>query len=118
MDQVREQLDKEFIYNIKLLKEDRIKLFLGENGKIIQQSNNRYLYSGGFMGNQFNSRLGKFRTKLAFQYSDQKLEYEGTVNTNSLPLARMGHLAFYEQGLENIVLFGGQKSGDKFKQTS
>ena len=35
-----------------------------------------------------------------------------------IKLARMGHLAFYDSKAKQVLLFGGQIAGDKFKQSS
>lgn len=30
----------------------------------------------------------------------------------------MGHLCFYDSKIDKVLLFGGQRSGDKYKQTN
>jgi hypothetical protein len=44
------QIKKEWIYNIKPSDENRVKLFAGEGGQMVQSDINSFLYIGGFMG--------------------------------------------------------------------
>ena len=57
--------------------------------------------------------MGHFKTM--YGMSDEcKLEY-ATNEEVGIKLARMGHLAFYDFKQQMMVLFGGQRSGDKYK---
>ena len=68
------------------------------------------------MGNQFNYRIGKFLMKYA---NDKSIEYSSNAETSNNSIARMGHLAFYDSYMDQILIFGGQRSGDKnIKQTN
>ena len=51
----------EYIYNINPDDENRVKLFVGEGGNLIQSDINSFVYLGGFMGTQFNFKVPKFR---------------------------------------------------------
>ena len=50
----------EFIYNISKVDDSRIKLLAGEGGRLLQIGTEKFIYQGGFMGNQFNFRIGNF----------------------------------------------------------
>jgi hypothetical protein len=50
LDEVVNQIKKEWIYNIKPSDENRVKLFAGEGGQMVQSDINSFLYIGGFMG--------------------------------------------------------------------
>ena len=69
------------------------------------------------MGSQFNYRIGSFKIVHGAPPDRCKLEY--TANAEVEPaLARMGHLAFCDHDSGRLILFGGSKSGDKYKQNA
>ena len=41
----------EFIYNISIVDDSRIKLLAGEGGRLLQIDPEKFIYQGGFMGN-------------------------------------------------------------------
>lgn len=107
------QVDVEYLYNISSVDDSRIKLLAGEGGSLLQTGIDSFIYQGGFMGNQFNFRLGLF--KFEYGHESTKILYDGNLDTNNIVCARMGHLAFYDSFMDQIVIFGGQRSGDKYK---
>jgi hypothetical protein len=107
-------MEAEYIFNITSIDDPRIKLIAGEAGKLIQVGSEHCLYQGGFMGNQFNFRIGIFKINYG---EDLSVSYSNNVDTNNVVVARMGHLAFFDSYLEQVIMFGGQRSGDKYKQT-
>ena len=52
-----------FYYKILKENEARLKLFLGESGKLCRISNNEALYTGGFTGMQLNNYVGIFNVQ-------------------------------------------------------
>ncbi len=67
------------------------------------------------MGNQFNYKIGKFKCIHAAAADDCKVRYQEFTDTKQILLARMGHLAFFDNNDQQMILFGGQRSGDKYK---
>ena len=67
------------------------------------------------MGNQFNFRIGNFKKTYG---SEDEIHYVSNHEKNTQQIARMGHLMFYDSFSEQILIFGGQRSGDKFKSTN
>lgn len=106
------------VYNQKYFNEDRIKIFLGEGGHLVKTGFNSAIYHGGFMGNQFNFRLGDFSLFHNPSIEEESLKYEGSRETNDITIARMGHVIFYDYNDQQFIIFGGQRSGDKYKQTN
>jgi len=67
------------------------------------------------MGNQFNFRLGDFSLFHGASVEEESLQYDGSRDTNDIAIARMGHMSFYDYTDQQFVIFGGQRSGDKYK---
>lgn len=109
------QDNAEFIYNISKVDDSRIKLLAGEGGRLLQIGTEKFIYQGGFMGNQFNFRIGNFNKNYG---SDESIQYLSNHESNTQQIARMGHSLFYDSFSEHILIFGGQRAGDKFKSTN
>lgn len=92
----------------------QIKLFMGEGGKLLQTRFNQFVYQGGFMGNAFNDRVGKFRLILTAQEkNDTKFQFEGiNCDYRDVRIARMGHLCFTDEDTGELIIFGGSKAGN------
>ena len=106
----------EFIYNISIVDDSRIKLLAGEGGRLLQIGTENFVYQGGFMGNRFNFRIGLFQNNYGSE--TDSISYISNHDNNTSSIARMGHLMFYDSYLDKILIFGGQRSGDKFKSTN
>ena len=99
----------------------RIILFTGESARFVQAGIHEVLYSGGFMGTQYNPKIA------AFKIEHLRFEYNKLMQCDKVPigtatpekhLGRMGHLAFWDNQAGHLILFGGQKSGDQFESNS
>ena len=66
----------EVVYNIKRAKDERIKLFTGEGGRFMQMHGGQVIYQGGYMGTQYNFRIGFFNTIHAMMSNECKIQYE------------------------------------------
>jgi len=95
-------------------------LFLGEGARFVQTGASSLVFSGGFMGNQFNFKLGVFRlSDLVLEEEEMNIGYSHLIDVSQhAAVARMGHLIFWDAEKEQILIFGGQKAGRKMqKQT-
>ena len=90
-------------------------VFLGEGAKLVGARNDELLYLGGFMGNNYNFKIGRFElcasrlNYLGYSQCDPKSD-----KNDSLNLGRFGHLAFWDSISECIIMFGGQRAGDNY----
>ena len=105
-------------YNIKVqdmntTEWSRIILFMGESAQVVQSQINELLFVGGFMGSEYNFKIGAFKLEymdfyyhrlLQFDTSDEKAVSQGQ------NLGRMGHLAFWDHTRSHLIMFGGQKA--------
>lgn len=53
MDEIINQKNQEFIYNIKVANDDKIKLFTSEGGLFMQKNYNEAIYLVGFVSTQY-----------------------------------------------------------------
>lgn len=56
----------------------RILMFIGESGQVVQSSINEYLYVGGFMGSQYNFKIGTFRLEHMDFYYHRLLQFDSS----------------------------------------
>lgn len=103
-----------------MLKDERTKIFIGEGAKFAQLRPNKLLLSGGFTGNQFNLKLAEFGlTDYLLSEGEMNIRYNRYIDVGLHPqLARMGHLAFWDDEEKKMMLFGGQKAGRKMASQS
>ena len=87
-------------------------LFAGEHGIFLKVGFDQGIYSGGFMGNAFNQKLG------AFTFEDGNFKYDRLIDTKfvnergfdmSKELGRLGHIAFWDSEWDSLIIFGGEK---------
>ena len=95
------------------MEDERTKLFLGEGGQIVQTKANQFIYQGGYMGNQFNLKIGKFK----YVSKEMGVAYQG-VQASDTVLGKFGHLTFSDGKTGNLLIFGGQTIGDAFKRSA
>ena len=107
---------KEMVYSMDSCTDQRLKLFLGEGGSLYQIHPWQVTYQGGFMGNAFNIKLASFALN---HKTELGVEYKGiNIDNNVHHLGRMGNLTFFDRSSNHLIIFGGQKMGDKFKKSS
>lgn len=99
----------------------RIILFNGEGARFVQTGVHEILYSGGFMGTQYNPKIA------AFEIEHHRFVYNKLMACKKVPigtaspekhLGRMGHLAVWDNQAGYLILFGGQKSSDQFESNT
>ena len=71
----------EYFYNIDKVDMDssewaRIILFIGESGHLVQSSFGDVLYTGGFMGSQYNFKIGVFKFDITDFYYHSIIQAE------------------------------------------
>ena len=74
-------------------------LFVGDSGSFVQTGYDKFIYIGGFMGNTYNKRVGKFSTE------HQLVNFKEVVETKafnergidiSQELGRAGMITFWD----------------------
>lgn len=108
--QLQMQGQHEYFYNITRVDMEsqfwqRVLLFSGEGGSFVQPHPIEVLYMGGYRGSSFNQRIGRFRT-LGDQFVFHDVR-DIPDRPTAMEIARVGHLAFWDNREECLVLFAG-----------
>ena len=98
-----------FFYNITLVEDSRIILFMGKNGSFLSTKGDKAIYISGYTGNKYNTRLATFEPNIKEQFKLTNDIFAQTEKQHKCAkhLGRQGHIAFWYNKLKQVVLFGG-----------